>query len=187
MNRLRPRLTYANVMSTIAVFAVLGGGAYAASKIGPKDIRKGAVRSKAIKKNAVTAEKIAGGVLGGPAPPNGPAGGDLAGSYPNPDLADGAVRAAELGQGSVNAQKLAPIVDAMDTESIPDNGMDTVTAVCPAGTRVLSGGGTTSSFGMTLSTSQRAPSGEAWTVAARNQTGSAQDLTAFAYCLDGPN
>jgi hypothetical protein len=30
MHRFRPRLTYANVMSTIGVFAALGGGAYAA-------------------------------------------------------------------------------------------------------------------------------------------------------------
>jgi hypothetical protein len=30
MHRLRPRLTYANVMATIAVFVALGGGAYAA-------------------------------------------------------------------------------------------------------------------------------------------------------------
>src|SRR6267378_43627 len=30
MHRLRPRLTYANVMATIAVFVAVGGGAYAA-------------------------------------------------------------------------------------------------------------------------------------------------------------
>jgi hypothetical protein len=35
MSRIRPHLTYPNVMSTIAVFAVLAGGtAWAASKIG---------------------------------------------------------------------------------------------------------------------------------------------------------
>jgi len=51
---LRGRLTYANVMSTIAVFGVLaGGGAYAASKIGAKDIKRNAVRSKQIKNRAV--------------------------------------------------------------------------------------------------------------------------------------
>jgi hypothetical protein len=54
VGRLRSRLTYANVMSTIAVVGVLGGGgAYAASKIGPNDIAKNAVRSKHIAPNQV--------------------------------------------------------------------------------------------------------------------------------------
>ena len=58
--RIGERLTYANVMATIAVFGVLaGGGAYAASKIGPKDLAKNAVRSKHIKKNAIKTPKIA--------------------------------------------------------------------------------------------------------------------------------
>jgi len=53
-DRLRRGVTYANVMSTIAVFGVLaGGGAYAASKIGPKEIAKDAVRTKHIKDNGV--------------------------------------------------------------------------------------------------------------------------------------
>lgn len=73
LEQFRGRLTYANVMSTIAVFAVLTtGGAYAASKIGPKDIAKNAVRGKHIKgkqirtrhiaDGAVTARKLAGGI-----------------------------------------------------------------------------------------------------------------------------
>ena len=50
----RSRLTYANVMSTIAAFGVLaGGGAYAANKIGPDEIASNAVRSKHIKKRQV--------------------------------------------------------------------------------------------------------------------------------------
>jgi hypothetical protein len=64
---LRRRLTYGNVMATIAVFGVLaGGGAYAASKIGAGDIAKNAVRSKHIKKNAVKTPKIANGAVTAP-------------------------------------------------------------------------------------------------------------------------
>src|SRR5829696_9225725 len=61
MSRYRPRLTYANVMSTLAVFGLLGGGAFAAAKIGPKDIAKNAVRSKHIKAGAVKARHLAPG------------------------------------------------------------------------------------------------------------------------------
>jgi hypothetical protein len=60
----RQRLSYANVMSTIAVFGVLaGGGAYAASKIGPKDIKRNAVRAKHIKKNQVRTKHIRRGAV----------------------------------------------------------------------------------------------------------------------------
>ena len=53
MKQIRKRLTYANVMSSIAVFLVLGGAtAFAASQLG-----KNSVGTKQLKKNAVTAAK----------------------------------------------------------------------------------------------------------------------------------
>jgi len=59
MRRTRPHLSYANVMSTIAVFGVLAGGtAWAASKIGTNQIERGAVTAKKLHKNAVTTKKI---------------------------------------------------------------------------------------------------------------------------------
>jgi hypothetical protein len=59
MSRIRPHLTYPNVMSTIAVFAVLAGGtAWAASKIGTDQIKNGAVTAKKLHHGAVTTKKI---------------------------------------------------------------------------------------------------------------------------------
>ena len=59
MNRIRKRLTYANVMSSIAVFLVLGGAtAIAAKKIGSNEIKSNAITTGKIKKNAVTTAKI---------------------------------------------------------------------------------------------------------------------------------
>jgi hypothetical protein len=63
---LRPRLTYANVMSTIAVFAALAtSGAYAASKLGPDDIAANAIRSKHIKAGAVNGKDVRNASLSG--------------------------------------------------------------------------------------------------------------------------
>lgn len=50
--KLRPRLTYANAMSTIALFVALGGGAYAVS------VPRNSVGTTQLKANAVTAAKV---------------------------------------------------------------------------------------------------------------------------------
>jgi hypothetical protein len=63
VKQIRERLTYANVMSSIAVFLVLGGAAFAAvqlpkNSVGTKQLKKNAVTKAKIKKNAVTTAKI---------------------------------------------------------------------------------------------------------------------------------
>src|SRR3954467_13301635 len=52
-SKLRPGLTYGNVIATLALFLALGGGAYAALKL-PKD----SVGARQIKKNAVRSSKV---------------------------------------------------------------------------------------------------------------------------------
>jgi hypothetical protein len=55
-------LTYANVMSSIAVFAALGGGAYALSvpknSVGARQLKRNAVTSAKIRRSAVTGVKV---------------------------------------------------------------------------------------------------------------------------------
>lgn len=59
MKQIRQRLTYANVMSSFAVFLVLGGAtAFAATKIGSNEIKANAILTGKIKKEAVTTGKI---------------------------------------------------------------------------------------------------------------------------------
>lgn len=59
MKKIRNRLTYANVMSSLAVFLVLGGAtAFAATKIGSNEIKANAILTGKIKKEAVTTGKI---------------------------------------------------------------------------------------------------------------------------------
>ena len=66
MQRVRARLTYANVVSSLALFLVLGGGAaFAAKKLTTSDIKKGAIKTKLIAKNAVTKAKIAKNAVNG--------------------------------------------------------------------------------------------------------------------------
>jgi hypothetical protein len=66
VKQIRKRLTYANVMSSIAVFLVLGGAtAFAASKIGSNQIKNNAITTGKIKKEAVTTAKIKKGAITG--------------------------------------------------------------------------------------------------------------------------
>lgn len=59
LSKIRKRLTYSNVMSSLAVFLVLGGAsAYAAKKVGSHDLKANSVTTAKIKKNAVTTVKI---------------------------------------------------------------------------------------------------------------------------------
>lgn len=70
MKRLRGKLTYANVIATLALFLVLAGGsALAASKlaknsVGTKQIKNNAISASKIKDGAVTAKKLNAGAVG---------------------------------------------------------------------------------------------------------------------------
>lgn len=60
---MRPRLSYANVVATIALFIALGGASYAAlnlpkNSVGTKQLKKNSVVGAKIKKNAVTGAKV---------------------------------------------------------------------------------------------------------------------------------
>jgi hypothetical protein len=70
MQRIRPRLTFANVVSCIALFVALGGVGYAAThlpknSVGTKQIKKNAVTTAKIKKHAITTAKIKNGSVTG--------------------------------------------------------------------------------------------------------------------------
>jgi hypothetical protein len=68
MNRLRTRLTYANVMATVAVFVALGGASYAAvvlpkNSVGTKQIKNGQIKTADLANAAVTSPKVKDGSL----------------------------------------------------------------------------------------------------------------------------
>jgi hypothetical protein len=65
---LRKRLTYANVMSSIAVFIAIGGASYASFKlpknsVGPKQLRKNSVTKPKIRKKSISTPKIVNGAV----------------------------------------------------------------------------------------------------------------------------
>jgi hypothetical protein len=109
MKMLRDKLTYANVISTLALVLALGmGSAYAASQLAPKSVgerqlRPGAVTADKIRKNAVTAPKI------------------KAEAVKQGKIAAGAVVAAKIAGGAVDSSKIAN--GAVTPDKIPDNSL----------------------------------------------------------------
>ena len=70
MRSARRHVTVSNVLSLVAVFVALGGGAYAAglakNSVKSKQIKDGAVQGKDIKDGAVNGGKVSDGSLSGP-------------------------------------------------------------------------------------------------------------------------
>ena len=56
--KLRSRLTYANVMSTLAVFIALGGSSYAAFTINGSSIQNRSISAHKLKRNTLTGREI---------------------------------------------------------------------------------------------------------------------------------
>jgi hypothetical protein len=105
--KLRGRLTYANVMATVAVFIALGGASYAATQlpknsVGAKQLRKNAVTTAKIKNGAVTAKKVKDGSLTG----NVLADGTITGAK----VQDGSLSGADINQSSLTSLRLPNLI-----------------------------------------------------------------------------
>ena len=94
MNSMRKHLTYANVVSSLCLFLLLGGGAaLAAGQLG-----KNTVGTKQLKKNAVTTAKLKNNSVSGAK--------IQANAISSEKIADGAVTLAKLGSNSVDSSKV---------------------------------------------------------------------------------
>jgi hypothetical protein len=166
-DKLRPRSIY-DYAALLALFiAVSTGGAYAANTVFSTDIVDGQVRTADLANGAVAGTKLADGSITGDKVKDGsiqsrdvldnnlkgvdidestlssiggggPAGGDLSGSYPDPQIRD----------GSIGSRLLKATTTISDSEAIPAGGTtpapggpNDVRAQCPVGTVSIGGGG----------------------------------------------
>lgn len=125
---MKPRFTYANVVSTLALFITLtGASAYAASKLAPRSVgepqlRPGAVTAEKIRKAAVTAPKIKPAAIKQ---------GKLAdGSVTAAKLTLNSVTSGSLGANSVTNEKIAP--DAVTGDKVNESTLSQVPSASKA-------------------------------------------------------
>ncbi len=130
--KLRPKLTYSNVIASIALFVALGGAAVAAglprNSVGPNQIKRGAVTTAKLRKAAVRSGKLAPkAVTVGKLGPGAVLPGNIANGGVNTNkIANGAVRAIniknnvvttnKLNNNAVTSAKLAP--NAVETSNL---------------------------------------------------------------------
>jgi hypothetical protein len=111
------RLSYANIVSTLALLLALGAGSalavgqLAPRSVGERQLRPGAITADKIRKDAVTAPKIKALAV-----KNGKLAG---GAVDAAKLAIGAVRSDKLANDSVGTEKLAP--DAVTGEKVNES------------------------------------------------------------------
>ncbi len=202
------RLSYANVMSTIAVFGVLAGGtAFAATaaknSVGSAQLKKNAVKTADVANNAITSAKVkngslvkadfkAGSLPAGPQGPAGPAGAAGAPGAPGPKGDKG-----DKGDAGATSVVTRLLVASAGAGTVADR-----VAKCGAGERLVGGGGGFAIAGQenygnnhleteTLLSSPVNDDGDpvadggtatAWRLSARNAGSSTRELRVYALC-----
>ena len=162
LSTVRARLTYANVLSTLCLFMLLGGGAYAASTlpnnsvgteqiqrdgvtkpdiaedaVGPKEIREGAVKSSEVRDGSLKCMDFNNTDICAPGPvgPRGPAGPE---GPPGADTAEGLTTT--IARSHVEVIEMTCNPNDMGAQDC--SGAETVTASCEPG-EVATGGSAT--------------------------------------------
>jgi hypothetical protein len=172
---LRPRLTYANVTATLALFVALGGGAYAATalpahSVGSKQLKKGAVVAAKIKNNAVDRSKVMNNSLTGA------------------DIKESSVAEVPLATHAAASAALDKVTYKTAAGTAPaSSAANVATATCDSGQHVIGGGVKLDNPGIGLvNDSSPDTSNTAWTAHVGNgssgSSAASVNFTVYAIC-----
>ena len=195
------------IVSCVALFLALTGSALAVgiakNSVRSAQIVNGAVRTVDLRDDAVNAAKVAPDSIGSEeiaenavespeVAPEALTSQDLGAasvtssevadqSLTSDDLGPNSVGSSELQTASVRAAELGAILQSSNSTTIKGGANASVSATCPAGTTVISGGASAGFYQVHLTSSYRA--GNGWHVDARSAAAGDTTLTAYAYCL----
>jgi hypothetical protein len=189
------------VVAVIALFASIGGAAYAATTIRTEDIKDRAVTTQKLARDAVATRKIAPEAVKRARLDDHAVNADkLAfhavitqklepGAVVTRKLADASVTGAKLAEGSVTAGKLATAVRE-DSVEVPNGSSGQVTSACDPGEKAMGGGATWSgdfddAQAQQTHIVQSSPTtdGDAWMALGSNNSGTTRTLTVRVICV----
>jgi hypothetical protein len=99
------------------------------------------------------------------------------------DVGPNSVGSSEIQAGAIRSSELGPIIQVSNSTPIKAGDNAVVTANCPAGTTVISGGGLPGLYSVALVGTVR--SGNGWAAYAHSNSANDTNLVAYAYCLTG--
>lgn len=132
--RLRSKLTYANVVSTLCLFVLLGGSAYAAKLITGRQIKDSTITTRDVKNRSLLSRDFRPGQL--PAGAQGPQGERGLQGVPGQDGADG--QDGQQGPPGISGYEVVTNTDVGDSSDTK-----LLSVECPTGKKVLGGGAST--------------------------------------------
>ena len=176
--KLLQRLTYANVISTLALFVALGGGAYAAVKlpansVTTKQIKPGAVKASDLGKGSVTLSKVRSNAVD------------------KSKVVDNSLTGADVNESTLGVVPVASALGRVDYETATNTGGPgansiKATATCPPGFNVV-GGGASLSNTAGAGLNQSFPAGRnGWTADAFATGGAPGPVTVTAHAICAP-
>lgn len=196
------------VLAVVALFVALSGSALAVG-IGKNTVRSaqivdGTVRTIDLAGNSVKADKIAPDAVGAEeiaenavsspeVATDSLTAGDLGAasvtssevadqSLTANDLAADSVGSSEIAANAVSSSELGTVVQRQsNVQAIAAGANGSVSVSCAPGEQLISGGGQPGNFGVEMTSSR--PSGDSWLYQAKNNTGAASTISAFALCL----
>jgi hypothetical protein len=149
------------------------------------DLGTDSVNADEIAENAVASPEVAPDSLtAGDLAANSVASSEVADqSLTQNDLGPSSVGSSEIQAGAIRSSELGPLVQITNSTAIKAGANAVVTATCPAGTTVISGGGLAGLYTVSLVGSVR--SGNGWAAYAHSNSANDTTITAYAYCLTG--
>jgi hypothetical protein len=162
---MKRRLTFANVTALLALFFALSAGSYAAV-----NLPKNSVTTKQVKDHSLLGRDFTQGQI--PRGPQGPAGPAGSAGPQGPQGPPGPTNLATLQTANGPTSYVAPL-DVGSSE-----------AVCPTGTKAVSGGGAViSGAGDGMAVSQATSDRHSWfVIAVNNSSSTTETIQAVAYC-----
>lgn len=114
LSKSRAKFTYSNIVSTLCLFMLLGGSAYAAATVTGKNIKNSSITGKDVKNRSLTKKDFRGSVRGRQGPSGAP--------------------------GVNGASGISGLQRVFVASAIDSNTTKAVTATCPPGKSAIGGG-----------------------------------------------